>query len=103
MFGVTGQDYTGRHRDLRRWWLCLPWIALYGLNIVALLAAGVVGLFQLPGTQKLFGLLPLGYGCFLFVFYILAVFFVMEQKQKLSGVAVRPIPSISNIVSRSTA
>ena len=39
-------------------------------------------------------------GSFLLVFYILVVFFVLEQRHKLSGVAVRPIPSISSLVSR---
>ena len=39
-------------------------------------------------------------GCFLLVFYILVVFFVLEQKHKLSGIAVRPLPSISSLVSR---
>ena len=39
-------------------------------------------------------------GCSLFLFYILVLFFVLEQKHKLSGVAVRPFPSVSSLVTR---
>ena len=100
---------------VRRWWLCLPWIILYGLNIIGLFASGIVAFYQLTNNLKLVGLLPLAYGqlrhftpkfydqfagCFLLVFYILVVFFVLEQKHKLSGIAVRPLPSISSLVSR---
>merc|ERR1711915_823745 len=96
----VNKDYSGRNRDLRRWWYALPWILLYGLNIVALLAAGIVALFTLEGVKKTFGLLPLGYGCVLFLFHILVSFFILEQKHKLTGVAVRPFPSVSSLVSR---
>jgi len=96
----VNKDYSGRHQDLKRWWLCLPWIILYGLNIIGLFASGIVAFYQLTNNLKLVGLLPLAYGCFLLVFYILVVFFVLEQKHKLSGIAVRPLPSISSLVSR---
>ena len=106
-----------RNGDLRRWWYTLPWIFVYGLNIIGLLAAGIVGLFTLEGIKKLYGLIPLVYGeylaliytipsplsstgCSLFLFYILVLFFVLEQKRKLTGVAVRPFPSVSSLVTR---
>jgi len=96
----ANKDYTGRNGDLRRWWYSLPWILVYGMNITGLLAAGIVGLFTLEGVKKAFGLLPLGYGCCLFLFFILVCFFILEQKHKLTGVAVRPFPSITSLVHR---
>ena len=49
---------------VRRWWLCLPWIILYGLNIIGLFASGIVAFYQLTNNLKLVGLLPLAYGQF---------------------------------------
>ena len=66
------------HRSSSNW---LWWI----FNILALRVTLNVGLIS---------------GCFLLVFYILVIFFVLEQRHKLTGVAVRPIPSISGLVNR---
>jgi len=96
----VNKDYSGRHLDLKRWWYCLPWVCIYGLDIICLYAGGIMAFYQLDGELKVVGLLPIFYGSFLLVFYVLVVFFVLEQKHKLSGVAVRPIPSISSLVSR---
>merc|ERR1712110_1041370 len=96
----VNKDYSGRHQDLKRWWYCVPWILVYGLNTIGLFASGIIAFYQLDGQLKLIGLLPIGYGCFLLVFYILVIFFVLEQRHKLTGVAVRPIPSISSLVNR---
>ena len=38
-------------------------------------------------------------GSSLFVFYILVAAFLLDQKHKLSGVAQRPLPSISRVIS----
>ena len=38
-------------------------------------------------------------GSSLFVFYILVSAFLLDQKHKLSGVAQRPLPSISRVIS----
>ena len=46
----------------RRWWLCLPWILVYGLYIIGLFASGIVAFYQLANKLKLIGLLPLAYG-----------------------------------------
>ena len=47
---------------IRRWWYCLPWIILYGLNTIGLFASGIIAFYQLDNELKLIGLLPIGYG-----------------------------------------
>jgi len=98
----VNKDYSGRNLDLKRWWISIPWLLIYGIHTIGLLGAGIVAMFQLVGLNKLIGLIPLAYGSSLFVFYILVAAFLMDQKHKLSGVAQRPLPglpSISSVVS----
>jgi len=96
---AVNKDYSGRNLDLKRWWISIVWLFVYGTHTIGLLGAGIVALFQLVGLNKLFGLLPLAYGSSLFVFYILVSAFLLDQKHKLSGVAQRPLPSISRVIS----
>ena len=47
---------------VRRWWYCVPWVLVYGLNTVGLFASGIIAFYQLEDQLKLIGLLPIGYG-----------------------------------------
>ena len=51
--------------SIRRWWYCVPWILVYGLNTIGLFASGIIAFYQLDGQLKLIGLLPIGYGKYL--------------------------------------
>ena len=61
------QDEVWRYLELtanvvRRWWYCVPWVLVYGLNTVGLFASGIIAFYQLEDQLKLIGLLPIGYG-----------------------------------------
>ena len=59
---MNGKRITVIMFNIRRWWYCLPWIILYGLNIIGLFASGIIAFYQLDNELKLIGLLPIGYG-----------------------------------------
>ncbi|XP_023326677.1 uncharacterized protein LOC111700093 [Eurytemora carolleeae] len=91
---AANKDYSGRNLDLRRWWLSLPWIVMYGLNIIGLFTASLLSFFRLEDLSKIYGLVPLVYGVCLLVCYIYTLFFIMEQKHKRTGIAIRPMQPV---------
>ena len=64
----------------------VPWIIVYGVNILGYFAAAIIMFYQLAGPWKALGMLPLTVGCFLLVGHFSVLFFCVEQRSDyLSG------------------
>ena len=70
----------------RRWGFMVPWIIVYGVNILGYFAGAIIMFYQLAGPWKALGMLPLTVGCFLLVGHFSVLFFCVEQRSDyLSG------------------
>jgi len=77
----ANKDYSGRQKDLRRWSFMVPWIIIYGINILGLFTVSIVIFYSMEGGLKAFGLLPLFVGFFLLVGHFAVLYFLMEQRR----------------------
>lgn len=81
----------------RRWGFMVPWIIVYGINILGLFTASIVIFYSMEGSLKALGLLPLTVGCCLLVGHFAVLYFLMEQRSDfLSG-------ACNNIVSEASS
>ena len=69
----------------RRWWYCLPWVCIYGLDIICLYAGGIMAFYQLDGELKVVGLLPIFYGKLCETKGILEAFSIGELMKEIKG------------------
>ena len=75
----------------------VPWIIIYGINILGLFTASIVIFYSMEGGLKAYGLLPLTTGCFLLIGHFAVLYFLMEQRSDfLSG-------ACNNIVSEASS
>ena len=64
----------------------IPWIVVYGINILGYFACSIVIFYQGVGSTKAFGLVPLVHACCLVVGHFSVVYFALEQRSDfLSG------------------
>ena len=63
----------------RRWGFMIPWLIVYGLNIIGYFAASIVIFYLGVGSTKACGVVPLIYACTLVVGHFSVVYFVLEQ------------------------
>lgn len=96
MISGANKDYSGRRKDLRRWSFMVPWIIIYGINILGLFTVSIVIFYSAEGGMKAFGIFPLCVGLFLLVGHFAVLYFLMEQRSDfLSG-------ACNNIVSEAS-
>ena len=81
----------------RRWSFMVPWIIIYGINILGLFTVSIVIFYSAEGGMKAFGVLPLFVGLFLLIGHFAVLYFLMEQRSDfLSG-------ACNNIVSEASS
>ena len=59
----------------------VPWIIIYGINILGLFTVSIVIFYSMEGGLKAFGLVPLFVGFFLLVGHFAVLYFLMEQRR----------------------
>ena len=69
----------------RRWGFMIPWLIVYGLNIIGYFAASIVIFYLGVGSTKACGVVPLIYACTLVVGHFSVVYFVLEQVGSLAS------------------
>ena len=75
----------------------VPWVFIYGINILGLFTSSIVLFYSLEGGMKALGLLPLTTGCVLLVGHFAVLYFLMEQRSDfMSG-------ACNNIVSEASS
>ena len=79
------------------WSFMVPWIIIYGINILGLFTVSIVIFYSAEGGMKAFGVLPLFVGLFLLIGHFAVLYFLMEQRSDfLSG-------ACNNIVSEASS
>ena len=58
----------------------MPWVLIYGINILGLFTSSIVLFYSLEGGMKALGLLPFTTGCVLLVGHFAVLYFLMEQR-----------------------
>lgn len=61
----------------------VPWVIMYALNILGMVAISFVMFYSFPGGYKALGFLVLLVAAVVFVGYCFVVFFVIEQRTDL--------------------
>ena len=75
----------------------VPWVIIYGLNILGLFTSSIVIFYSLEGGMKALGLVPLTVGCCLLIGHFAVLYFVLDQRSDfLSG-------ACNNIVSEASS
>ena len=75
----------------------VPWVIIYGLNILALFTSSIVIFYSLQGGMKALGIFPLVLGCVLLIGHFAVLYFVLDQRSDfLSG-------ACNNIVSEASS
>eukprot|EP00093_Oithona_nana_P005416 05416.XXX_143387_144555_1 [CDS] Oithona nana genome sequencing. len=93
----ANKDYSGRRKDLRRWGFMVPWVIIYGLNILGLFTSSIVIFYSLEGGMKALGIFPLMLGCCLLIGHFAVLYFVLDQRSDwMSG-------ACNNIVSEASS
>ena len=64
----------------------IPWLIVYGLNIIGYFAASIVIFYLGVGSTKACGVVPLIYACTLVVGHFSVVYFVLEQVGSLKHI-----------------
>ena len=64
----------------------IPWLIVYGLNIIGYFAASIVIFYLGVGSTKACGVVPLIYACTLVVGHFSVVYFVLEQVGSLEHI-----------------
>ena len=57
----------------RRWGFMVPWVLVYGVNILGLFAGSIVAFYQMEGSLKSLGVVPLFWGTFILMGHILVM------------------------------
>jgi len=89
----ANKDYSGRRKDLRRWGFMVPWVLIYGLNILGLFTSSIICFYSLEGGFKALGLIPLLIGCFVLVGHFAVLYFLMDQRTDFMSGACNTIVS----------
>ena len=64
----------------------VPWVIIYGINILGLFGGSIFLFYSLDGSFKCFGILPLTLACVLLVGHFTVLYFLVEQRTDfLSG------------------
>ena len=63
----------------------MPWVCIYGLDIICLYAGGIMAFYQLDGELKVVGLLPIFYGKLCETKGILEAFSIRELMKESEG------------------
>ena len=64
----------------------IPWVFIYGLNILGLFGGSIFLFYTLDGSFKLLGTLPLTLACCLLAGHFTVLYFLVEQRSDfLSG------------------
>ena len=77
----------------RRWGFMVPWVLIYGLNILGLFTSSIICFYSLEGGFKALGLIPLLIGCFVLVGHFAVLYFLMDQRTDFMSGACNAIVS----------
>ena len=61
----------------------VPWVFIYGINILLMFASSIVMFYSLSAGYKALGLVPLFSGVFVLFGHFAVIFFVIEQRADL--------------------
>ena len=71
----------------------VPWVLIYGLNILGLFTSSIICFYSLEGGFKALGLIPLLIGCFVLVGHFAVLYFLMDQRTDFMSGACNAIVS----------